>query len=201
MSDSPSSPQRTLPLRTIIVVTLFSLAVAALAGWWVGSRSTSDSTVSPEELLSGEARAESSVSGTAKIGATAPRTTFTYLGGGTGSLTDEEFRGKTLLVNFWSSTCAPCLREMPALDQVAREQQDTLVVLGVDVTDGIEAGTKMVRRTGVTYRIARDPDGKIMAAFGGRQLPHSVLIGPDGVVRAIHDGAMDHQEIRDLVAS
>jgi len=90
---------------------------------------------------------------------------------------------------------------MPAIQRVADEQRDRLVVLGIDVTDGVESGTRMVERTGVTYRIARDPDGKILAAYGGVQLPHSVVIGPDGIVRATHDGAMDDQEIRDLVAS
>ncbi len=188
-----------LGIRLIVTVTALAVAAALTAGWWVGSRSAAKDSVSPDQLLSGEARSKSSVTGTAKVGAAAPATSFTYLDGTSGSL--ATFSGTPILLNFWSSTCAPCLREMPALEQVAQERAGALVVIGVDVTDSIDAGTKMVERTGVTYPIVRDPDGSIMAAFGGRQLPHSVMIDANGTVTALRDGAMDLQEIRDLVGS
>ena len=33
----------------------------------------------------------------------------------------HDFGGKLLLVNFWASWCAPCVEEMPALNEMARE--------------------------------------------------------------------------------
>src|SRR3546814_7637668 len=46
----------------------------------------------------------------------APDTRFTNGAGAT--LTLERFRGKVILVNFWATWCAPCVEEMPSLDDL-----------------------------------------------------------------------------------
>ena len=57
--------------------------------------------------------------------------------------------------------------------------------------DTEEAGQKMVERTGVTYRNARDPRSEIASVYGLVGLPRTVLIGGDGTVLAVHNGEMD----------
>lgn len=199
---TPARPAGVSP-RALVAISALSAAIALSAAWlYLASRSEPDEarpTISPEQMVGGRANSAVKVSGSAEIGKPAPEVSFTYLDGGRGSL--ASFAGTTTLVNFWSSTCAPCLAEMPALERVANDSAGSLNVIGVDVTDSVEAGSRMVKRTGVTYPIARDPKGEILAAFGGTQLPHTVLIGPDGVVRAIRDGALDEAEFRELVSS
>ncbi|MCC6226599.1 MAG: TlpA family protein disulfide reductase [Microthrixaceae bacterium] len=195
------APAPSLP--TLIAISCLSAALALSAAWWFLAGRTDPSarreTISPEQMVSGTPNADVEVNGLAEVGREAPSATFTYLDGTTGSL--STFAGTTTLVNFWSSTCAPCLAEMPALEKVADDSGGSVVVVGVDVADSVDAGTKTVERTGVTYPIVRDPKGEILAAFGGRQLPHSVLIAEDGTVKAIVEGALDEQGIRDLVGS
>ena len=48
------------------------------------------------------------------------------------SLQLSSYRGKVVLLNFWASWCAPCIEEIPALNQLQR-QMPQLVVVGVDV--------------------------------------------------------------------
>src|SRR4051812_23139237 len=44
----------------------------------------------------------------------------------------QDLQGKIVLLNFWSSTCGPCIREFPALEAMHRSYQGRgLVVIGV----------------------------------------------------------------------
>ena len=133
----------------------------------------------------------------AEIGAPAPDVRLDYLDGGTQTL--SELRGTPVVLNFWSSTCAPCLQEMPAFQQVSQATQGNISVVGVDVTDTEAAGNEMVARTGVTYRNARDPKSEILGVFGGTALPRTVLIDADGTVVDTHSGALNADELNDML--
>jgi peroxiredoxin len=135
---------------------------------------------------------------TLEVGSPAPDVELELLGGGTTSI--AEFLGDPLVVNFWSSTCAPCLAEMPDFESVHQELTAEVAFLGVDVTDTADAGRKMVEQTGVTYPNGRDPRGEVMAAFGGTALPRTVLIDAEGNVAAMHSGALTATELKDLLS-
>jgi thiol-disulfide isomerase/thioredoxin len=198
-SDLPEARTRRTPLPWALLVAsvLFSLAVGLLVAWWVVSSAQDADGISPDQMLGGEPTATVSVEGSAQVGEAAPTASYTYLDGSTGSLSD--FRGSTILLNFWGSTCAPCLREMPALERINGDLGAMLTVLGVDVSDGLEAGRKMAQRTGTSYPHIRDPKGELMAAFRGTRLPHTVIIDPSGTVIAMEDGAQSEAEFRELV--
>jgi peroxiredoxin len=150
-------------------------------------------------MLGGARSAGVDVRGEVRVGQPAPAASFTYFDGSTGSLAD--YAGSTVLLNFWGATCAPCLREMPALERLHRDLGATVAVVGVDVNDGLDAGQAMVRRTGTSYPQVRDPQGELMAAFRGTRLPHTVVIDPAGKVEAVVDGAQTEAELRKLVGA
>ena len=111
----------------------------------------------------------------AEVGQPAPNVRLDYLDGGSQTL--DELRGTPVVINFWSSTCAPCLQEMPALQEVSSDTEGKVTFVGVDVADTAEAGSTMVEKTGVTYRNARDPRSEIFARLRGHgPAPH----GPAG---------------------
>jgi thiol-disulfide isomerase/thioredoxin len=107
--------------------------------------------------------------------------------------------GRPLLVNFWASTCAPCVEEMPAIQAVADANAADLGVLGLQVAEGAERGEAMLQRTGVTYPVGRDPDGSIIAALGGVALPTTVLVTAEGTIAHVHQGALDADQLQGLV--
>ncbi|HEX6019359.1 MAG TPA: TlpA disulfide reductase family protein, partial [Burkholderiaceae bacterium] len=52
-----------------------------------------------------------------------------------GRLAMADYRGKPLVINFWATWCAPCVRELPALQRFAREhaaQGWQVIALAVD---------------------------------------------------------------------
>ena len=48
----------------------------------------------------------------------------------------SDFRGKTVLLNFWTTWCTACLTEIPDLVELQRRNPDRLVILGVSL-DGV----------------------------------------------------------------
>ena len=115
---------------------------------------------------------------------------FQTADGGTGTLAD--YRGKVVLLNFWATWCAPCRKEMPALQalQSALGGDDFQVVTlatGRNSPDGI---AKFFAEAGVTdLPRHQDPKQAIAREMGVLGLPISVLIDREGneVARLIGD--------------
>jgi thiol-disulfide isomerase/thioredoxin len=109
-------------------------------------------------------------------------------------------QGGPVVVNFFASTCAPCVTEMPAFEEVHRELGDEVTFLGLAVQDRRDAALDLVERTGVTYRTAQDRDGAVFTALEGILLPTTVLLDADGAVVDRHAGALDADELRAWLA-
>lgn len=110
-------------------------------------------------------------------------------------------RGRPVVVNFFASTCVPCVTEMPAFEEVHRDVGDQVTFLGLAVQDRREAALDLVDRTGVTYRTAQDRDGAVFTALEGILLPTTVLLDADGEIVDAHAGALDAAELRAWLAS
>jgi len=106
---------------------------------------------------------------------------------------------RPLLVNFWASTCTPCITEMPALERIWQKNKDRIDVLGLDYFESVDAGLAMAKRTGVTYPLGRDEKGLLLKSFGGTGLPYTMVIGANGVVLRVHSGALTESEMQELV--
>lgn len=108
-------------------------------------------------------------------------------------------RGGPVLVNFFASTCAPCIEEMPALEEIHQELGDQVTFLGLAVQDRPEDALDLVERTGVSYRTALDKRGDVIYALGGILLPTTVVLDADGEIVGSHTGELTADEIRTLL--
>lgn len=107
--------------------------------------------------------------------------------------------GRPLLVNFFASTCVPCVTEMPAFEEVYQEVGEEVAFLGLAVADRTDDARDLVERTGVTYPTALDQQGEVIDALGGTMLPTTVLLDADGETITSHSGALDADELRQLL--
>jgi thiol-disulfide isomerase/thioredoxin len=175
---------------------VFSALVGLLVAWLVigPSGSGDDPSISAKQFLSGSPDSPVEVSGNATVGSPAPEVDFTYFQGLTGSL--SALKGTPTVLNFWSSTCAPCVQEMPSLEKlyIKLGGQDAQF-LGFDVGDSLSAGLKMAAERKVTYPQARDPKSQLVAAFGGTALPDTVLIDASGKIIAIYNRALTSADL------
>lgn len=200
-ADGTPSARRRLPVGPLglLVITAIALAAAGVV-LWLGTRSDSDAVDVTKALDDLQVTPlVPSGTGPVRVGDHVPDVRLDLLDGSTRSL--AEFKGTPVLLNFWSSTCAPCLKEMPDLQQISTDHAGKLSVIGVDVTDTAEAGKQMVAKTGVTYLNARDPQAEVFAAFGGTALPRTVLVDAKGKVVDVHNGALSAAAFTDLLRS
>lgn len=125
------------------------------------------------------------------IGQPAPNFILPTLTGKPISSTD--YRGKTLVLNFWASWCPPCRAEMPDLQALHDERAttDDLVVLGVNflAEDTIEAATAFADEFALTLPVVTDmPDGSVAERYGVRGLPATFFIDRNGILRKTNLG-------------
>lgn len=116
----------------------------------------------------------------------APAFTLPALSGPDVSL--AQFRGRTVILNFWATWCGPCRIEAPSFATFARNNPD-VVVLGL-TEDADEAKVrKTAKDLGLDYPILM-ADPQTLAAYGVTTYPTTVVVGPDGTVRTAHTGLL-----------
>jgi DNA-binding transcriptional regulator GbsR (MarR family)/peroxiredoxin len=99
----------------------------------------------------------------------------------------SEYRGRTLVLNFWTKTCKPCLEEMPAIAELAKiaKGREDIAVLTVSTDEGPEDGARhapgRAQRRGGPFPVLFDPESDVVAEkFGTKLFPETWIIDPDG---------------------
>ncbi len=110
----------------------------------------------------------------------------------------SDFRGrKVVVLDFWASWCAPCLRELPMLAKLVDSYpEDELELVAVNAEESSATVAKMRDHLPPELKVALDPDGVAAAAFSVEALPTLVLIDRDGFVQRMHVGFEDDMLIR-----
>ncbi len=110
----------------------------------------------------------------------------------------SDYRGKTVLLNFWASWCTTCAEEMPYMQRLASEHPDDFVVVAVNQAES--TGTARAWSDGRSLRtlvFALDHDKAVSSAYKlSPGLPHSFFIDKDGYVRAVIQGGMTYDDLR-----
>jgi thiol-disulfide isomerase/thioredoxin len=130
--------------------------------------------------------------------------TFTTAGGEEMSLADWE--GKYVLLNFWATWCAPCRKEMPALDALQKEfggETFEVVTLatGRNALPGIR---RFFEEEGIeALPILLDPKQAVAREMAVLGLPITVMIDPEGreVARMRGDADWASDSARAIIAA
>jgi peroxiredoxin len=132
--------------------------------------------------------------------AEAPRVTFTSLQGE--RLTTQELRGRVVLVNFWATDCAVCVKEMPRMVTTYKKYQPQgfefiAVAMRHDPPNYVINYTE---KNALPFRVALDPLGELAKAFGDVKLtPTTIVIDKRGNVVARILGEPDFAKLEALI--
>ena len=101
-----------------------------------------------------------------------------------------EFKGKYILLDFWSRGCGPCLQSIPELERISTVYADRLAVISIS-SDPEEVWKAFLKEKGLKghqWNELRNDGGGLASAYNVRGIPHYVLIAPDGKVAAMWSG-------------
>lgn len=115
-----------------------------------------------------------------------------------------DWRGKGLVVNFWATWCAPCVKEMPDLDRLnTRLKNEGIEVLALSSDrEGAPAVESFYRRHGLkTLPILIDKGGAVGRALKVTGLPTTLIVDREGreVARVVGLAAWDSGPVVELV--
>ena len=114
----------------------------------------------------------------------------------------SDLRGKVVLVNFWATTCAPCVQEIPALAANHEKYQaqgfDTIAVaMEYDPPLLVKSYAECNQ---LPFKVALDARGEIAKRFGDVQLvPSSFVIDRQGRIIRSYVGALDFAKLRPIL--
>lgn len=101
-------------------------------------------------------------------------------------MTISDFRGQGVVLNFWATWCAPCIKEMPALvrlKELVSEDNITVLALSED-RGGAEKVIPFFKKLGINgLEVLIDKRGKVARKSGVRGLPVTILIDAEGLER------------------
>ncbi len=113
----------------------------------------------------------------AEVAGGLPPITLPCLGGGP-DVDLARLRGP-LVINLWAQWCGPCRAELPRYQAFARKYAGKVGVLGIDYQDTQpQWALQLAQRSGVTYPLLADPDGKLRV----RGLPKILMVDSRGKV-------------------
>ena len=101
----------------------------------------------------------------------------------------EDFRGKYVLLDFWTTSCEPCADEISRLQAIHDSfgRGERLVILGLSLDETIEIPRQFQEKRklpGMQGFLGKGIDGAVPDRYGVRAVPAFVLVGPDGKIVA-----------------
>lgn len=112
----------------------------------------------------------------------------------------SRWKGKPLIVNFWAPWCAPCVQEMPELNELAiagAAKNINVIGIGIDTAANI---SEFATRLQISYPlyVAGMSGTELGFQFGNNAggLPYTVLIGADGQIKKTYLGKLKFAELK-----
>ncbi|MFN3315216.1 MAG: thioredoxin-like domain-containing protein [Raineya sp.] len=116
----------------------------------------------------------------------------------------QDFRGKIVLLDFWTYGCVNCYHILPYLKKLEQEFENDLIVLGVHSakfeTEKASAQIrKAVAKYGITHPVLNDYDSKIWDSYAIKAWPTFVLIDTKGKIVLQKSGENFYETFRNKI--
>ena len=113
-----------------------------------------------------------------------------------GQFATEDANGQPMVINFWSSWCAPCREESPLLEKTWQDYKDKDVqFVGVQIQDTEQAGRDYIREFDITFPTGLDTDGSVTIDYGVIGIPVTFFVNREGVVERRFVGAIKETQL------
>ena len=113
----------------------------------------------------------------------------------------SDYKGKYILLDFWSRACGPCVAALPELEKIAEQYKGKVIIISVSV-DPVSVWKEEVAKSPVSNYWLQLSDGLgssgIAAHYGVKSLPTFVYISPEGLILKIKEGYREDALLEEL---
>jgi peroxiredoxin len=111
----------------------------------------------------------------------------------------DSYRGRPVLLVFWTTSCPICQRELPMLSQLAPTFRSKGVTLLPILLGGEDEGADYLGSSSLNFTSLFDSEGHVARAYGVGGVPKFVLIDKDGKIRRSASGWTSERVLRNWV--
>ena len=124
-----------------------------------------------------------------------PAPDFALQGAYGGEYRLDSFRGKPVLLVFWSTNCGICRHELPVLDGLRSEATRNGVEIACVNVGDLDGAREVMRPLHLLNLV--DADGRAARSYGVSGVPKLVLIGADGKIKHSASGMENESSLRE----
>ncbi len=136
-----------------------------------------------------------------RVGDSPPRIKLNDLNGSVVRIPDD-FRGKVVILHFWTGGCSSCAEEMPAMEKLYEKYaRKGLVILAVNVGQKKELVKRLVKDAGINYPVLLDPDRRMADNYDVVGVPRTYLVDRKGVIRYKILGSASSETLKKQILS
>ena len=114
----------------------------------------------------------------------------------------SDFRGKTVIVNFWATWCPPCRAELPSMNRAwAKIKDDDVVMIAVNVGEDEDTIFSFMGDYPIDFLMLMDQNSQVIESWPVKGLPTTYIVDPQGRLyyRAIGSRAWDSDTLLNKV--
>ena len=91
--------------------------------------------------------------------------------------------GKVVVLNFWATWCAPCVEELPSLNDLEAHLPPHTTLLGIATDEDAAAYGQFLTTHPISFPTVRDPQQQVNTVYGTSQFPETYIIDKAGRIR------------------
>ena len=108
-----------------------------------------------------------------------------------------DYVGKPIIVNFWTSWCPPCQREMPLFDEMIKKYGGDVTFLMINATDGeretMDKAEEYLKKHDFQFDILFDNESMAVNTYGVFYLPRTLFIDKEGYIVDEQSGELSEE--------
>lgn len=119
-----------------------------------------------------------------------------YLSASGKNISFDELRGRWVYINYWASWCEMCIKEIPELNDFAKNYQDRAVLIGVNYDfPNIYKLKKLIKKFKIDYISLVENPKKFLNIKDLEGVPMTFVINPQGKLAAILKGPQTQRSL------
>ncbi|WP_196593502.1 TlpA family protein disulfide reductase [Pectinatus sottacetonis] len=108
---------------------------------------------------------------------------------------------KVYVLNFWASWCPPCRDEMPEINDFYNKYKNKLQFLAINMQESKTKINSFMVQNNYVFPVLLDSDGKAAELFKVRQIPTTIVIDKNGIIKYRRTGQIDLVELEKIIDS